>query len=75
MDKLKQWLTWQWVALLLGGGALFTLIAIFAPANVQNWLLGGNGLLMTFVAYHLPSPLGKGSSDAQPSSPSAPPTN
>lgn len=48
MNFLKQ-LTWQAVALILGGGVLFTLIAIFAPPDVKQWLLGANGLVFTVL--------------------------
>ena len=42
--SMKQ-ISWQAVTLLLGGGVLFTLIVLFAPLDVRQWLLGANGLV------------------------------
>lgn len=48
MNFLKQ-LTWQAVAVILGGGAIFTVIAIFAPPDARTLLLGANGLVCTLI--------------------------
>lgn len=50
MDKLSRLLTWPVVALLLGGGAIFGAIVIFAPEDTRTLLIGANGLVWTIVA-------------------------
>lgn len=47
---------WPFVALLLGGGALFALIAIFAPEEVRTALFGAHGLLFTLIGLWMRSP-------------------
>jgi hypothetical protein len=56
MDKIKAWLTWQFVALIAIGAALFIVIALWAPTDVRHWILGSGGLLSTIIAYFLESP-------------------
>lgn len=57
LEKLKAVLTWQVVALFLGGGAIFAVIAIFAPEDTRMALFGANGLFCTFLAWLMRSPL------------------
>lgn len=57
LDKLKEKLTWQIVVLLLGGGGLFALIAIFAPPDVRTVLFGTHGFIMTVLGWLIASPL------------------
>jgi hypothetical protein len=56
MEKFSKFLTWPLVALLLGGGVLFALIAIFAPPDVRELLFGANGLAMAVIGYLMRSP-------------------
>ncbi|WP_157069535.1 hypothetical protein [Sandaracinus amylolyticus] len=67
MDKIKALLTWQAVTLVLGGGVLFTLIAIFAPPESRTLLLGANGLIATLIGIALRS--GGGDGGAPPAAP------
>lgn len=48
-----QSLSWKAVVLVLGGGAMFTLIALFAPPDTQVLLLGANGLISTIIGLAL----------------------
>lgn len=56
MEKLSKLMTWPMVALLIGGGVVFALTAVFAPPDVREVLFGANGLLSTVIAYWLRSP-------------------
>lgn len=49
MQKIKEALTWQMVAVLIAGGVMFIAIAIWAPSDTRQWLFGANGLLWTLV--------------------------
>lgn len=53
MDKIKKNLTWQAVALVLGGGAVFACVAIFAPPDVRTVLFGAHGLIATLIGIAL----------------------
>lgn len=55
-DRLKNYLTWPVVAVLLGGLATFTAISIWGPPEAKAWLYGAHGLLWTVIAWHLPAP-------------------
>jgi hypothetical protein len=48
---------WPLVALVAIGAICFTLIALFAPADVRTALFGANGLIMALIAATLRSPL------------------
>lgn len=56
LDALRAALTWPVVALLLGGGVVFALVAIFAPEGARELLFGAHGLIATLVALYLRSP-------------------
>lgn len=56
LEKLKALLTWPVVTLLLGGGAVFAAIAIFAPEGVRELLFGAHGLVATLIGVYLRSP-------------------
>jgi hypothetical protein len=49
MKKFFQQLTWQAVALILGGGVIFLLIVLLAPPNTQALFFGANGLVFTLL--------------------------
>lgn len=54
LDKLKD--NWPAAAVLIAGGIIFLLIALFAPPDVREWLWGANGLLCTVIALFQRSP-------------------
>lgn len=56
MEKLSKILTWPLVALLVGGGAIFAVIAILAPPDARELLFGANGLAMAVIGYLMRSP-------------------
>jgi membrane associated rhomboid family serine protease len=56
LEALSRAFTWPFVALLIAGGAMFTAIVFYAPADSRELLLGANGLVATIVGYVLRSP-------------------
>lgn len=51
LESLGRALTWPFVALMIAGGVLFTLIVFYTPAESRELLLGANGLAATTVGY------------------------
>jgi hypothetical protein len=56
MNRILAHLSWPFVALVAIGAAVFIVVALWAPPDVKQWILGPTGLLAAIVGYYLESP-------------------
>lgn len=63
LDKIKKFVTWPIAFVLVGGGLVFGAVAIWAPPEARELLLGANGFVCTVFGIAMRSPLTQGSND------------
>lgn len=56
MNKLKDWITWPVAVVLIAGGLSFTAIALWAPPDAREALLGANSLIWTLIGLYAHQP-------------------
>lgn len=66
LTKLRTFVTPSIAAVLIAGGVIFTVLALYAPADIRQELIGANGIVWTVVAYALRSPLAAPDNGGEP---------
>lgn len=73
LDKIKAFLTWQIVTVLVAGLVVFACIAIFASSSTQTILFGVHGFFFSLVTLAIESPFKSSRSSSSTPPPSEPP--